>query len=77
MPATGCKEGPLCGQCACRMVQALPEEEFGRNVAFREYSLLDNPRAGIMEGDVLTGHVCQVPPPLICCAVLCHLTEGR
>ena len=40
----------------------LPEEDFGRNVPFREYSLLDNPRAGVREGDILTGHVCQVPP---------------
>ena len=42
------------------MSRELPEEEFGPNVAFREHSLLENPRANIVDTDVLTVHVCQV-----------------
>lgn len=42
------------------MVLALPQEEFGPDVAYREHSLLDNPRAEIADGDILTVHVCQV-----------------
>lgn len=42
------------------MSRDLPEAEFGPPVGFREWSLLENPRAGLKEGDVLTVHVCQV-----------------
>ena len=48
-----------------RMIRKLPEDEFGPNVAYREYSLLDNPRAKAARGDLLNITACKV------CTVCC------
>lgn len=42
------------------MERPLPEAEFGPDIAFREYSMLDNPKAKVADGDVVTVHVCRV-----------------
>jgi hypothetical protein len=44
------------------MAKKLPEDEFGPNVAYREHSLLDNPRAKAARGDVVAITPCEVPP---------------
>ena len=49
------------------MIRKLPEDEFGPNVAYREYSLLDNPRAKAARGDILNITACQA-----CAAFAAH-----
>lgn len=41
------------------MIRKLPEGEFGPNVAYREYSLLDNPRAKAARADILNITACK------------------
>lgn len=51
------------------MVKKLPEAEFGPNVAYRENSLLDNPRAKAARGDTVNITICEVgcAPSLLWC----------
>lgn len=45
---------------ACRMTRELAEGEFGPPIAFREYSLLENPGAAELKKGVLALDVCKV-----------------
>ena len=44
----------------CRMSRTWPENEFGPDFEFREYSFLDNAQAGPLKAATLTLEVCQV-----------------
>lgn len=46
------------------MVKKVPEDEFGPNVAYREHSLLANPRAKAVRGDIVNITSCEACPLL-------------
>lgn len=42
------------------MSNSLPDNEFGPNIQFREYSFLDNPQAAELNKSILSVELCQV-----------------
>jgi hypothetical protein len=45
------------------MSNSLPDNEFGPNIQFREYSFLENPQAAELNKSILSVEVCQVCLP--------------
>ncbi|CAL8469429.1 g8970 [Coccomyxa elongata] len=49
-----------------QMTKEFPEAEFGPGISFREYSLLDNPKANIQRADIVNVTICQVKGGQVC-----------
>lgn len=60
----GSSKGSRSVHALCRMTKEFPEAEFGPNIPFREYSLLDNPKANVKGRDILKLTICQACPRL-------------
>ena len=58
------------------MVKKLPEDEFGPNVAYREHSLLANPRAKAVRGDIINITCCEACPLLSSSQLISMVPDG-
>jgi len=63
----GSNKGSPSVRALCRMTKEFPEADFGPNIPFREYSLLDNPKANVKERDIVKVTICQACPCLPTC----------